>query len=300
MPQQKNRMMVDILGVPFNGDGTPPEVENPAQGLRDAGLIRLLRSSGQEVRDLGNLPVPRSENRRDQETKILNLIAWREVSERISREISGILEDKSFLLVLGGDCSILVGIFGAFANLETRVGLVLLDGHTDFRDPATSPSGEPADIELAVLTGRGPKIISAFGGHYPLLRDEDVIVYGFREPDQIATSNIPTYDRRKIADIGIEQSVTEGLARFAQANIQLWLHFDVDALDPRLMPVSFPEPDGLTLEETREFLNLWLASGRVIGMSLACYHPRLDIDGSAGHRLASLIANAFGASLSPP
>jgi arginase len=169
MPQQKNRMLVDILGVPFNGDGTPPEVENPAQGLRDAGLIRLLRSSGQEVRDLGDLPIPRSENRRDQETNILNLIAWREVSERISREISGILEDKSFLLVLGGDCSILVGIFGAFANLETRVGLVLLDGHTDFRDPATSTSGEPADIELAVLTGRGPKIISAFGGHYPLL-----------------------------------------------------------------------------------------------------------------------------------
>lgn len=290
-------MRFDILGVPFNGDGTAPEVENPAKGLRDAGLIGLLRSRGQEVRDLGDLPIPRCENRRDQETKILNLVAWRGVSERISRKISGILEDTPFLLVLGGDCSILVGIFGAFANHKARVGLVLLDGHTDFRAPTTSSSGEPADIELALLTGRGPKIISAFGGRYPLLRDEDVIAYGFREPDQIATSNILTYDRRRMADLGIERSVTEGLARFAQANIQLWLHFDVDALDPRLMPVNFPEPDGLTLEETREFLSLWLASGKVIGMSVACYHPKLDVDGSAGHRLASLIASAFQTSL---
>jgi arginase len=289
-------MRVDILGIPFNGDGTPPEGENPAQGLRDAGLIRLLRSSGQEVRDLGDLSVPPCENRRDQETKILNLLAWREVSERISKKISSILEDDSFLLILGGDCSILVGIFGAFANHKTRVGLVLLDGHTDFRDPATSPSGEPADIELAVLTGRGPKIISAFGNDYPLIRDEDVIVYGFREPDQIAMSDIPTYDRRRMADIGIERSVSKGVARFAQANIQLWLHFDVDVLDPRLMPVNFPEAGGVTLDETWEFLNLWLASDRVIGMSVACYHPRLDVDGSAGHRLASLIANAFGTS----
>ena len=68
---------------------------------------------------------------------------------------------------------------------------------------------------------------------------------------------------------------------------------DVDALDPSLMPVNFPEHDGLTLEEAREFLNRWLASGKVIGTSVASYHPRLDVEGSSGRCLASLIADAF-------
>jgi arginase len=282
---------IDVLGIPFNGDGTPPEVENPAQSLRQAGLVRLLQSKVRELEDLGDLPIPAFENRRDQETQVLNRQAWCQISERTSQKVATILEHNSFLLVLGGDCSILVGIFAAFARRNSRVGLVFLDGHTDFRAPATSPSGEPADIELAILTGREPRAISAFSGAWPLVRDDDVIVYGFREPDQIAVSDICTYDRKKIAEVGIEQSAKEGLLRLARKNIPLWLHFDVDVLDPSLMPVSFPETNGLTFDEVEEFLRFWLAWARVVGMSVTCYHPRLDSDGEAGRRLVALLAN---------
>ena len=56
------------------------------------------------------------------------------------------------------------------------------------------------------------------------------------------------------------------------------------------MPVMFPEPGGLTFEEAQEFLGYVWASGRVIGMSIACYHPSLDASGSAGARLVSLVS----------
>jgi arginase family enzyme len=48
---------------------------------------------------------------------------------------------------------------------------------------------------------------------------------------------------------------------------RLWLHFDIDVFDPALMPVCFPEPDGLSIEETLGFLSASMHSKRVLGIS---------------------------------
>ena len=187
----------------------------------------------------------------------------------------------------------LVGIFSAFAQRDTEVGLIFLDGHADFQSPETSDSGDPADMELAILTGRGPEKITRIAGKYPLLKDEDVVVYGIRAWDQIAESDIWVCDKKRMAESGIKSDVEEGLENFTRRNLPSWLHFDVDVLDPEFMPVMFPEPGGLTFEETREFLSLVRASGRIIGISITCYHPKLDIDLSAGVRLVTLISNVL-------
>lgn len=85
----------------------------------------------------------------------------------------------------------------------------------------------------------------------------------------------------------------EGLKNFDQKVLPVWVHFDVDVLDPELIPVMFPEPGGLTFEEAHEFLSLVWATCRVTGMSIACYHPSLDTDGRAGARLAGLLSEVF-------
>jgi arginase len=187
----------------------------------------------------------------------------------------------------------LVGIFAAFSQRETEAGLVFLDGHADFHSPETSPSGDPADMELAILTGRGPERITRITGKYPLLKDEEVVVYGIRAWDHIGASNIEVYDRQRMIKNGIKHTVKKGLKNFYQKELPAWLHFDVDVLDPELMPVMFPEPGGLTFEEAQEFLGFVWASGLVIGMSIACYHPKLDIDGSAGAQLVTLVSEVL-------
>jgi arginase family enzyme len=55
----------------------------------------------------------------------------------------------------------------------------------------------------------------------------------------------------------------------------------------------FPEPGGLTFEEVLKFLGLVWASSRIVGMSIACYHPNLDADGYAGARLVALLSNVL-------
>jgi arginase len=286
-------MRIELLGTPFNGLGSPPNIENPADGLRQARLIPLLESKGHAVTDLGDLSGFQFQEIRDPETGVKDIDQWIDISNELSRRLGTILKRESFPLLLGGDCSMLVGILAAFVGRDTEVGLVFLDGHADFQSPETSPSGDAADMELAILTGRGPEKIVRIAGKYPLLKDEDVVVYGIRAWEQLAESDIEVYDKKRMADIGIKGAVEVGLENLARRNIPLWLHFDVDVLDPEFMPVMYPEPGGLTFEEVLEFLTLVWASGRIIGMSIACYHPRLDIDGNASVRLVSLVTNAL-------
>jgi len=286
-------MRIEILGAPFNGLGTFPDIENPAEGLRQANLMSLLEASGHIVTDLGDLSGFQCQDIRDDETGINDFGMWLNLSREISQTLGGMLDRQAFPLLLGGDCRMLVGIFATFSQRETDAGLVFLDGHADFHSPETSPSGDPADMELAILTGRGPERITRITDKYPLLKDEEVVVYGIRAWDHIGTSNIEVYDRHRMIKNGIEHTVKEGLKDFYQKELPVWLHFDVDVLDPELMPVMFPEPQGLTFEEAQEFLGFVWASCQVIGMSIACYHPKLDIDGSAGARLATIVSEVL-------
>jgi arginase len=289
-------MRIEILGTPFNGLGAFPDIENPAEGLRQANLVPLLEASGHVVTDLGDLSGFQCQEIRDSDTGINDFDLWLDLSQKLSQILGTILDRQAFPLLLGGDCRMLVGIFASFAQRGTDLRLVFLDGHADFHSPETSPSGDPADMELAILTGRGPERITRIAGKYPLLKDEEVVVYGIRAWDHIAASNIEVHDRQRMRGNGIEQSVKEGLRNFSQRELPLWLHFDVDVLDPEVMPVMFPEPEGLTFEEAREFLGLVWTSGQVIGMSIACYHPSLDVDGSAGTQLVTLLSELFSSS----
>ncbi len=286
-------MRIEILGMPFNGLGEFPDIENPAEALRQANLMPLLKAGGHTVLDLGDVFGFQCRDVRDDETGINDFEMWLDLSLEISGRVEAMLDRQAFPLLLGGDCRMLIGIFTALAQRKTEAGLVFLDAHGDFHSPATSPSGDPADMELAILTGRGPDRITRIAGKYPLLRDEEVVVYGVRAWDGLEGSSIEVYDRQRVKDDGIEQCVRQGLKHFSQKGLPLWFHFDVDVLDPGLMPVMFPEADGLTFEEVREISDLVWSTGRVTGMSIACYHPRLDEDGRAGARLVTLLSEVF-------
>jgi arginase len=87
-----------------------------------------------------------------------------------------------FPVVLGGDCSIMLGCLLALRR-RGRHGLLFLDGHADFYQPEAEPDGEAASMELALATGRGPVVVTDLEGRRPLVRDEDVVVLGRRDAE---------------------------------------------------------------------------------------------------------------------
>jgi len=282
---------IEIIGTPFNGIGSTPNIENTAEGLRQLNLISILESKGCTVTDLGDIIGFQSQELKDSETGILDFTLWINLSKEIDERLGEILDRKNFPLLLGGDCRMLVGIISAFIQRNEEICLIFLDGHADFHNIETSPTGDPADMELAVLTGRGPDKITRIANKYPMLDEENVLVYGIRAWDQIAESNIRIFDNNKIKEKGIRTTLEEGRECLPNNKLPIWIHLDVDVLDPKLMPVMYPEPDGLSFKQLRELLmNEWITN-QTIGMSVACYHPVLDKDGIAGKKMVSLITD---------
>lgn len=279
---------IHFLGVPFNSDGTPPEVEHPPQYLRDAGLLDRL-SSFRSVRDCGDLPIPSADGVRDPRTGILNWSSWNAVTGYVAESIREILVAGGWPLVVGGDCSILVGIMTGASQVEDSCGLFFVDGHGDFHTPATSPTGEPADMELAVLTGRAPSPTGTAAG--VVLDDEDVVVFGIRERDGIDAVSIRVFDFARLSEGDLVTAVHDGAA--ALSDLPVWLHFDVDVIDAAVMPVIYPAGAGLTFDQVETMLGVLLRTGRVIGMDVSCFHPNLDHAGTATTALIDLLTKVL-------
>src|SRR5262245_27612875 len=96
-----------------------------------------------------------------------------------SEAVGNELDAAAFPLVLGGDCTVMLGSVLALAR-RGRPGMLFLDGHADFAHAEDEPSGEAASMDLALATGRGPDGFGPIGTSDPLIDDDRVAVLGYR------------------------------------------------------------------------------------------------------------------------
>lgn len=274
-------------------------MENLPQALRACGLLQALAAA-----DAGKVVPPPYSHERDSNTNILNPLGIREFSLSLAEKVTFILKGNQFPLVLGGDCSILIGNALALRRTGKRYGLFFIDGHADFYQPEASPTGEVADMDLAIVTGRGPAVIADIGGLKPYVKDEDVVLCGYRDAEEskrygsqdVRQTRIMPFDLPAMRGQGIRQCVTEGLERL-QANgaAGFWIHLDVDVLDDSVMPaVDYRMPGGLSFSELAELLQSLLRTDLAAGMDVTIFNPSLDKSGSVAKRLSSTIAAGFG------
>jgi arginase len=156
----------------------PRGVELLPQALLDAGLAEALGA-----RRAGRVESPPYDPRRDQATGLLNPTGLGDYAHQLADTTGEVLDGGEVLIVLGGDCSILLGNLLALRR-RGRHGLLFLDGHADFYQPEAEPNGEAASMDLALATGRGPSVVADLDGRGPLVRDEDVVVFGRRDAEE--------------------------------------------------------------------------------------------------------------------
>ncbi len=283
------------LGLRRTGvDGLP-------DALRAAGILEGLP----DVRYAGRLPVPPYVPLRDTSTSVLNPDGIRAFSLRLAERVAFTLDLGRFPLVLGGDCSILLGTALALRR-RGRFGLFFLDGHADFYSPESEPNGEVASMDLAVATGREPAALADLDGRRPLVREEDVVVFGFRDAESAAAYGSPdvrqtamhVFDLMEVRRLGVAAAARQGLAALEASGVEgFWVHLDADVLNDEVMPaVDYRMPDGLWPEELTEALTVVLASPLVVGMEATIYNPTFDnAERSAARVLARAVTAAFAA-----
>ncbi|MDG4823399.1 arginase family protein [Asanoa sp. WMMD1127] len=297
---------IALLDAPSNlGLRPPTPTSTPgcakAPGaLRDHGLLGRL-----VARDAGCLTAPRYDAgdwRPGDGVAHAEAIAAYSVA--LAGRIGAIIDASEFPVVLGGDCSVLLGSALAMHRLGEavggRIGLVYVDGHSDFRHPGNaSYVGAAAGEGLALATGRGQADLAAIEGRRPYFRDVDVVVMGIRAQDEYRLD----LQAAGIMTRPVPALRAEGAARSAQwARDQLadcagyWVHIDVDVLDPAVMPaVDAPDPGGIAFAELELLIAGLVDTPHCLGIELTVFDPDYDPDGA----YAAEITSALVAGLAP-
>jgi len=290
-----------IIDAPSNLGLRPTGVEDLPEALEAAGIMNELRA------EYGGRVFPMSYNsKRDKSTLLLNPDSIKAFSLKLADAVTSALDKERFPLVLGGDCSILIGNLLALRRLG-KYGLFFIDGHADFYQPQASPTGEVADMDLAIVSGRGPDVLTNIDGLKPLVRDQDIIVFGYRDAEQAASygsqdvrdTNMHVFDLlhiRKFDTIAAAASHAVDILANNELLGGFWIHLDADVLDDSNMPAvdyRLGGEGGLSFNELSELLKTLIASGHTIGMDITIFNPRLDLDGSITRRFVSSLVQGL-------
>ncbi len=289
-----------IIEVPSPLGLRPDGVEAGPGALRTAGLHARLGPA-----DEARIDVPAYCHVRDPQTGVLNPRGIAAVALDLAAAVGAALDSQRFPIVLGGDCSIVLGPMLALRR-RGRYGLVYIDGHADFQHPSDEPNGEVASLDLALVTGRGPELLADLDGLRPLVRDEDVVLVGYRVfgdndhvlDEHIRDTAITVIDYPEIREHGAASTLEKALTAVTRLGVEgFWVHLDVDVLDDELMPaVDYRHPGGLTWEEAAEILRGLLHASGARGLEVTIFNPRLDPSGGLARRLSDLITNVIPAS----
>ena len=275
----------------------PGGVETLPETLLHAGLAEAIGA-----RRVGLVAPPSYNPQRDPTTGLLNPVGLRDYSHQLADATGETLEGGEFPIVLGGDCSILLGNLLALRR-RGCYGLLFLDGHADFYQPEAEPNGESASMDLALATGRGPAVVTGIEGRCPLVRDADVVVFGRRDfadaeghgSQRIEDTAIAMTDLAAVRAAGIEVAAASAVERLSKSELDgVWIHLDADVLDDAIMPaVDYRIPDGLSWDELAAVLRAGVGSGRAVGINVTIFNPKLDGGGSIARAFMEALAQGL-------
>lgn len=294
---------VAVLSAPSNLGlmpppyGSEPGVRYMAHALRQHGLVEALGAH-----DAGMATPPPYAAHREPDSQVRNGRAIRDYSLQLASAVGELLDEGYFPLLLGGDCSILLGPMLALRR-RGNYGLLFVDGHRDFQTPQMSATGGAAGMDLALVTGRGPALLTRFDDFPALMSGEAAVALATRDApeddallQEMVQAGITLLGLEAVRRLGPDAAGRSALHVLQSEGVEgFWIHLDVDVLDNAVMPaVDSPQDDGLSYGELQALLAPALASPLAQGMQVTIYDPQRDESGAAGEQLARFLIALLG------
>lgn len=177
----------------------------------------------------------------------------------IYKNVSQVLNDGKFPIVLGGEHSISAPIAKAFSEKYQNLSILQFDAHSDLRNEYSGTPHSHASVMARVAEF-----------------NKDIVQIGIRaqcidEAKFIKENNINTFYMRSIRSGKYGDWMREALNKL---NENVYITFDVDGFDPSFMAnTGTPEPGGLFWDETIEFLKMVGKERNVVGFDVVELAP---------------------------
>ncbi len=244
---------ISVVGIPFDdnssfmfGAAQAPNLIREALNSYSSNLTAenaIDIGESDQWADLGDLKIDDSHT------------AFKEIQAHVAK----ILNQKSKVISLGGDHSIIFPIMKAYSEVYTDLNILHLDAHPDLYDSLDGNRHSHASPFARIMEkGLAKRLV------------------------QVGIRTITAHQREQADKYGVEiYELKNGIPSDLEFDGPVYLSLDIDCLDPGFAPgVSHYEPGGMT---TREVINLiYQFKGQLVGADIVEFNPTRDVNGITG------------------
>jgi arginase len=288
-----------------------PGTDHGAIALRDgleqrwmAGHFRKLLSRLEPAITIPVEDVPRARARINQRDLVF-LDAIDNANALLADAVDATIQRGHLPVILGGDHALAMGSIAGASRNAANLGVLWIDTHPDVNTPESSLSGHIHGMPLATALGEAVTSLprsSRLAGTAPMIRPENIAFLGIRdidlaEEDLIVEKGIFARTMDEWNDDGILPGLRAAIDHLmAQGVDAIHLSFDLDVLDPGMMPGTGTRyPGGLTIREASQTLRyLSNCDGPIRSMDFVELNPMLDPTGDSTQAALHLLATALG------
>ncbi len=272
---QQRSKDIAIIGVPFRSGANREGAQHASKWLMEHLMLPMdnllrLRTEDKPLTD-------------ETQGGIKNYEAVLQMRDVVATKVAAAIERENKVVTIGGDHSIAMGSIAGVLEHYPNVGVIWFDAHTDINTEATSPSGNAHGMPLAVLMGLCK---SEFNTQEAKLNPKNVYWVGARDIDKGEWETIKrlgienhVFTTERVHEIGMQAVIHQIRTAFQENGVeQLHLSFDVDGMDPLIVPATgTPVPDGLNEIECNAFVEeLTEGMPQLVSMDFVEYNPNMD------------------------
>jgi arginase len=278
-------MKVEILAVPYDSGQEGVRLGRGPGHLLAAGLADRLREQGHDV-----------------------AVGWVRIAEGFAAEIGTtfglcrslagqvrrVEQANKLPVVLSGNCFVALGTMGGLGPAD--LGTVWFDAHGEYNTPETTASGCLDGMGLATATGDCWRALAAsIPGFLPLPPERILLVGGHdfdpEERSRLARSRLPLANAEDLASHGVLPALRPALDRLAAQVGRLYVHIDLDVLDPAEAAANeLSSAGGLSTQVVEEAVTLVRDRFEVAGVGVAGCDPAFDTDGRASRAACRILS----------
>jgi arginase len=174
-------------------------------------------------------------------------------------QVADALDAGRVPVLLAGDCSVALTTLPAVASHRPDARILWLDAHGDFNTPATTESAYLGGMSLSGACGMWD---TGFGGAAAKL--DRVVLVGVRDLDRAEREAL---ERSPAAVIGASLE-TLVATQNALDRSPVYVHLDLDVIDPDDFPAEFPAPGGLAPDKVYDLLEAVAVECEVVGLEV--------------------------------